>query len=138
MKPIRQHVLERFPGAVRGQAPDDDLADALYFLLWSIDAEVTIDGWALFRVTSESVRTLDGVGLMTLLPTGAVPIAVSVWEHAGAIEWSVRIGRLDAAWLDLSPDKQWNSVYLYATGGADLPRWTWGPKHRGVIQPTPM
>ena len=131
---IRRQLLERFPGAVRGRVSDDDLATAVYFLLWSVDAGVSFDGWALFQVVRESSQSLDGVGLMTLLPSGSVPIAISVREHADTIEWSMRMGCLDASWLDLSPDKQWNSVYVYAAGWADSPRWTWGPQHCGTLQ----
>ena len=136
VQPIRQQVLERFPHFVRGRAPDEDLADALYALLWSIDMDVSVDGWALFRVVRESTHALDAVGLMTLLPSGAAPIAVSLREQAGGFAWSMRVGRLDASWLALSPDKQWNSVYLYATGDAESPPWTWGPQHDGSVQGT--
>jgi hypothetical protein len=136
VKPIRQQLFERFPHFVRGRAPDEDLADALYALLWSIDKDVSVDGWALFRVVRESTQELDAVGLMTLLPSGAAPIAVSLREQAGGFAWSMRIGRLDAPWLALSPDKQWNSVYLYATGAGESPPWTWGPQYDGSVQDT--
>jgi hypothetical protein len=134
VKPIRQQVIERFPHFVRGRAPDEDLADALYALLWWIETDVPVDGWALMRVVHESTQALDAVGLMTLLPTGAVPIAISVRAQAAGFEWSMRIGVLDASWLALSSDKQWNSVYLYATGNAESPRWTWGPRHEGSVE----
>jgi hypothetical protein len=136
VKSIRQQVVERFPHTVRGRAPDEDLADALYALLWSIETDVSVDGWALLRVVRESAQELDVVGLMTLLPSGAVPIAISVRTQSGGFEWSMQIGRLDARWLALSSDKQWSSVYLYATAEAGPPPWTWGARHEGSVDVT--
>jgi hypothetical protein len=136
MKPIRQQVLDCFPHLVRGRTPDDDLADALDALLWSIEKDVSVDGWALFRVVRESTQALDAVGLMTLLPTGTAPIAINVQAQPDGFTWLVRIGSLDAAWLGLSPDKQWNSVYLYATGAIESFPWTWGPPQHGSVQDT--
>lgn len=46
---IRQQVLRQFPPQTRVCEPDEELATALYFMLWSID-DLTVDGWALFRV----------------------------------------------------------------------------------------
>lgn len=134
MKPIREQVLERFPHFVRGRAPDEDLADALYALLWSIETGVSVDGWALLRVVRESAQELDAVGLMTLLPSGAVPIGISLRARAGSFEWSMRIGRMDARWLALSSDKQWSSVYLHATSESESPPWTWGARHDGSVE----
>ena len=136
MKPIREQVLERFPHSIRGRAPDEDLAAALYAMLWTIDTGVSVDGWALFRVVHESAQALDAVGLMTLLPSGAVPIAIGIRAEAGGFEWSVRTGRQDAHWRALSTDKQWNSVYLYASNKAESPPWTWGPQQKGFVQGT--
>ena len=137
MKPIRQQVLERFPHVSRpGRALDADLAAACYALLWSVDTEVSVDGWELFRIVRESTEALDVVGLMTLLPSGKVPIAINLWPTASGFDWSIRIGRLDTSWLALSADKQWNSVYLYATGDEKSPRWAWGDQHDGSVQTT--
>jgi hypothetical protein len=135
VKPIRQQVVEHFPHMVRGRWLDEDLADALYALIRSIDTEVTVDGWALLRVVRESTQELNAVGLMTLLPSEAAPIAISLRARAGGFDWSVRIGRLDARWLALSSDKQWNSVYVYATNEGESPPWTWGPRHHGSVEP---
>ncbi len=135
MKSIRQHVVDRFAPFVRGGTPDE-VADALYALLQSIETDVTEDGWALFRVVHESAEALDAVGLMTLLPSEAVPIAISLRPRVGGFEWSVRIGNLDARWRALSADKQWNSVYLYATTEVRSPPWTWGPRHSGSMEGT--
>jgi predicted HAD superfamily Cof-like phosphohydrolase len=61
---VRQQVLNQFPPQTRTGEPDDELASALYFLLGSID-DLTVDGWALFRVVHETEHL--SVGLMTLL-----------------------------------------------------------------------
>ncbi len=136
MRPIRQQVVQRFRQVVRGGTPDEDLADALYALLRSIDTDVSVDGWSLFRVVRESTQALDAVGLMTLLPSEAVPIDISVRAQVGGFEWAVRIGRQDDRWLTLSSDKQWKSVYLYATTGTESPPWTWGPLYGGSMEVT--
>ena len=119
---------------MRGGTPDEDLEDALYALLRSIDIGVSVDGWAVCRVVHESAETLDAVGLMTLLPTGAVPLAVSVRVERGGFEWSVRVGTQDTRWRALSSDKQWSSVYLYATTKAGPPPWMWGPRREGFME----
>ena len=134
MNSIRQQVVQRFRQVVRGGTPDENLEDALYALLRSIDTGVCVDGWAVFRVVNESPQALDAVGLMTLLPTDAVPVAISVRAQGGGFEWSVRIGRQDAGWRALSSDKQWSSVYLYATTKAESPPWTWGPGREGFME----
>ena len=95
---------------------------------------MSVDGWALLRVVRESAQQLEVVGLMTLLPSGALPISISLEGQAASFEWSVRIGRLDARWLSLSSDKQWNSVYLYATSETASPTWTWGPPYEGAAE----
>ena len=134
MKQLRQQLVELFPQVVRGGTPDEDLADALYALLRSADTDVSVDGWRLLQVVQESAEALDAVGLMTLLPSGAVPVAISVQAQPGGLEWTARLGRADARWLALSSDKQWNSVYLYATSDAASPPWTWGPPRRAFVE----
>jgi hypothetical protein len=112
--------------------PDEELATALYFMLWSID-DLTVDGWALFRIVQESEDFLDAVGLMTLLPSGSVPIALNVRADDGGLTWSAQAALQDQAWLALSDSKRWNSVYLYATGERETPLWTWGRQYRGRV-----
>jgi hypothetical protein len=133
MGSVREQVLQRFPG--RGvDEPDDQLAHALYALLWQInDVDVDVDGWGYFHVVRESSEFLDVVGLMTLLPERSVPIQINLKGHEGGFGWSVQVGRLDSAWLALSDSKQWMSVYLYATGGRESPGWRWGPWHHGSL-----
>jgi hypothetical protein len=74
---VRQQVLRQFLSQTSLREADEELATALYFMLRSID-DLSVDGWALFRVIQESQDSLDAVGLMTLLPSGSVPIAVNV------------------------------------------------------------
>ena len=69
MASVRQQLLQHFPIQPGGNEPDTDVAASLYAMLWSME-DFTVDGWALFRVVRESDDSLDGVGLMTLLPAG--------------------------------------------------------------------
>ena len=134
MGSVRKQVLQHFPREARVREPDDEVASALYALLWSIDdTDVSVDGWSYFRVIRESEESLDAVGLMTLLPSGSVPIAINVKAQQGGFAWSVQVAHLDQAWLALSDSKRWNSVYLYATGELETPRWTWGRQHHGSV-----
>src|SRR5262249_9789573 len=115
MGSVREQVLRRFPPGARWREPDDELEDALYDLLWSIDEKgVSVDGWAYFRVIRESEESIDAVGLMTLLPSESVPIEINVKAQDDGFAWSVLIGRLDPAWLALSNRGRWIRVYLYA------------------------
>src|SRR5688572_12629188 len=120
MASVRQQVLRQFPPQVRAAEPDEQLAAALYFMLWSID-DLDVDGWTLFRVVRESEESLDAIGLMTLLPSGSIPIAISVKAQEGGLAWSAQVARQDPDWLALSDSKRWNRVYLYATGERESP-----------------
>jgi hypothetical protein len=129
---IRQLVVRRFSVGNRAREPDDELADALYFMLRMVNVDVAVDGWALFRVTQEASDCLTAIGLMTLLPDGSVPIAVSVRVHNDGLAWSAQLGRNDFAWSAIPESKRWKSVYLHASGDLNEPPWTWGPTYQGV------
>ena len=129
---VRQQVLRQCPPQARVREPDDELATALYFMLWSID-DLTVDGWALFRVVQESEDSLDAVGLMTLLPSGSVPMALNIGADEGGLTWSVQAALQDRAWLALTDSKRWSNVYLYATGARGTPPWTWGRQYQGRV-----
>ena len=129
---VRQQVLRQFSPQTREPERDENLATALYFMLWSID-DLTVDGWALFRVVQESEESLDAVGLMTLLPSGSVPMALNVRADAGGLTWSVQAALQDRSWLALSDSKRWNNVYLYATGDRQAPPWRWGRQYEGRV-----
>jgi len=92
-----------------------------------------VDGWTLLRVVQESDESLDAVGLMTLLPSGSVPMALNITADEGGLTWSVQAALQDRAWLALSDSKRWNNVYLYATGERETPPWTWGQQYRGRV-----
>lgn len=133
METIRQHILRQLELDARVHEPDEDLAAALYILLGSVDIEVTVDGWALFKVTVESSDSLDVIGLMTLLPSGSVPVALNVRMDNGGLAWSARLGNQDAEWGALSSSKRWNRVYLYASDARDEPQWTWDRPRSGRL-----
>lgn len=134
MPSIREEILQRFSRNDGRGERDEDLQDALYALLYTIDLENTsVDGWNYFRVTRESSDSLNAVGLMTLLPSGSVPIEISVRGGDGSFSWSVKVGRLDPSWLALSESKQWNRTYLYATGEREIPQWDWDREFHGLV-----
>ena len=134
MASVREQLLHRFPPPKPRMQPDDEVAHALYFMLWHIDDQnVCVDGWTLFRIIRESENSLDAVGLMSLLPTGSVPIEVSVTATESGLVWSAQVARRDPAWLSLSDSKQWNRVYLYATGELERPQWTWERRYEGSV-----
>ncbi len=133
MRSIRQQLLHRFPSSVATNEPDGDLALAVYSLLWSMPG-LTVDGWLLFRIVHESNESLEAVGLMTLLPSGSVPMSIVVKGDEEGIVWSAQAGQQDRHWLGLSDSKRWNSVYLYASGNREEPGWNWGSTQQGLVQ----
>lgn len=133
---VRQQLLRRFQFQLSVNEPDADVATALYAILWALE-DVTVDGWALFRVVRESHDSLEGVGLMTLLPTGSVPMSVEIRAHEHELVWSARAGLQDQQWLALSNSKRWNAVYLFATGGREEAQWTWDREYQGVLAARP-
>lgn len=133
MASVRQQLLRQFQVELDVNEPDADVAAAFYMMLWSIQ-DLTVDGWTLFRVVRESDDALEGLGLMTLLPAGSIPMSVTVGAHEHGLAWSVRAGLQDRQWLALSGSKRWNSVYLFATGGREEPQWSWGREYQGVIR----
>jgi len=134
MEPIRQQLLRKFPPPPHVCVPDDQLAYAVYFMLYAInDPEVTVDGWTLFKRLRESDVSLDTVGLMTLLPSGSVPIALSVKTTEDGLVWSAQLSLRDENWLSLSDSKRWNTVYLYANGDCAEPAWRWDRCYNGVV-----
>ena len=97
MRSVREQVLQHFPIEARVRGPDDELKNALYALLWSIDdKDLIVDGWAYFRVIRESKESLDAVGLMTLLPSESVsesvPIEINVRGDEAALLGRYRLG----------------------------------------------
>jgi hypothetical protein len=134
MQTVREQLVHRFPLPKGRAEPDEDVAHALYFMLWSLeDRSVAVDGWELFRIIRESGDSLDAVGLMSLLPTGSVPIEISVNATQRGLVWTAQVARRDSAWLSLSDSKQWKRVYLYATGEVERPEWTWEERYEGCV-----
>lgn len=129
---VREQLLRRFPHRGRPNAPDGDVATAVYFMLWSMDG-LSVDGWSFFHVVRESEDCLEGLGLMTLLPTGSVPISVTIKADPAGLAWSARAGVQDPAWLALSDSKRWNAVYLHATGDREAPQWEWDRERQGQV-----
>lgn len=133
IRTVRQRLLRHFPHQARANEPDDDVATAVYFMLWSMEG-VSVDGWRFFRVVRESDDCLEALGLMTLLPTGSVPICVTIKADENGLAWSARAGVQDRDWLALSDSKRWNSVYLYATGEREEPQWEWDRECQGQVR----
>lgn len=136
MKTAREKLLREFPLKALTKGPDEELANSLYALLWSVDGlEVVVDGWSYFRVVRESPESLSAVGLMTLLPSGSIPIEIEVEATDSSLAWKVQVAQVDSEWLALSESKRWNRVYLYATGERATLQWSWGESLEGL---TPM
>jgi len=133
MSTVRNLLLERFPFARGGEEPDAELATALYGLLRTSDVGVTVDGWGFVRVVRESPREVEAVGLMSLLPTGSIPIAVQVEATATGLAWKAQFGREDGEWQAQSESKRWKSVYLFASGDRREPAWVWNANHQGTL-----
>ncbi|HJK96000.1 MAG TPA: hypothetical protein RMF84_02205 [Polyangiaceae bacterium LLY-WYZ-14_1] len=128
---IRSLLLSRFPGAVPSRRADDSASDeaigyALYlFLRTSVaDLDVTVDGWSVFRVAEERPTSIRGVGIMTLLPAGELPVEVSLSMESDGTHYHVQTAEADEGWAALSESKRWKAVYWYATEGRPPP-WTW-------------
>ena len=134
MKSVRQQLLERFPPPPRAIEPDEQLGHALYFVLWSLgDPDVSVDGWKIFKVTSETDLSLDVVGLMWLLPAGSMPVALHVDATDDGLTWNAQATLRDEAWLSLSDAKRWNNVYLFVNGDRPDPPWSWDRTYTGVL-----
>jgi hypothetical protein len=132
MKSAREKLLREFPLKALATGPDEELANSLYALLRSIDGlQVTVDGWSYVRVVRESPESLGAVGLMTLLPSGSIPIEIEVKANNSGVAWMVQVAQTDSEWLALSESKRWNRVYLYATGERATPQWSWGESLEG-------
>ena len=116
MRTVRDQLLKLFPSAREPLEPDTELADAIYSLLRTNDVGVTVDGWGFIRIVRETHEGIEAVGLMSLLPSGSVPMAVHVEANAAGLVWTVQIGREDEDWRTLSESKKWKRVYLYASG----------------------
>lgn len=132
---IRELLLQRSRLKAPGpQEPDDQVGSALYELLYGLGLEGgNLDGWLVFRIIRESADSIDAVGLMALLPADTVPIQVSVRVAGQALNWSAQVALQDEAWRSQSHSKQWKSVYLYASGELNSPRWNWGRQYRGSL-----
>ena len=134
MESIRQQVLRRFPPPTSAVEADDQLGEALYHMMWKVDdLELDVDGWRFFHVVRESNDSIDTVGLMTLLPGGSVAIAIKVSAADEGLAWVVQVARQDRNWLALSDSKQWNCVYVYATGARHEPQWIWDRTYQGSL-----
>jgi len=134
VKSVRQQLIESFPPPPGATEADDQLGHALYFTLWSIDdPDAIVDGWTIFRVIGESDASLDAVGLMTLLPSGSMPIALHVDATHQGLNWSARVSLKDEAWLSLSASKRWNKVCLFAGGDLVEPPWAWDRTYTGTL-----
>ena len=102
----------------------------VYMHLWSVDDIDTIDGWSLFKIKEETADSISCVGLMTLLPSGEIPMEFSLNRVSHGIAWQLTVAAVDA---DL-PSKLWNAVYLYGTGERQQPQWNRGMVKRGVLE----
>lgn len=130
----RNHVTESLPlPEAVADGPDDELANSMYRLLWTLEtSEASVDGWLYFAVIRETASEISTVGLMSLLPSGSIPIQVDVRVSDDQAQWVVRFGRMNLTWLELSESKRWNYVYLYSRGVNDRPKGAADDRHNGA------
>ena len=69
MSAVRQLLLQHRSARTRIRELDQELADAMYSLLWIIGVDVAVDGWSHFRLVEETDDHPAGIGLMYVLPT---------------------------------------------------------------------
>jgi hypothetical protein len=131
---VRQLLLKRHPAPPRSIDSDDRLGYSLYLMLSSLnDPDVTMDGWALFKVIHETDESLEAVGLMTLLPSGSTPMSLRLDSTEKGLHWNAQISLRNEAWLALSDSKRWNDVYLFAKGDRTQPPWVWDRSYEGIV-----
>ena len=134
MESVRERLARRFDSFARKREPEEMIGDAIYALLRSAsELEIVVDGWTLFKVMRESENALEAVGLMTLLPSGSIPILVNVGLGAESLTWSIQVGEQRPDWCALSESKRWNHVYLYATASTQEPPLVWGRRYQGEV-----
>lgn len=134
MKSVRRQLIEHFPAPPDAVGAVDQLEHALYFMLWDLDdPDVSVDGWMIFKVTSETAVSLEAVGLMTRLHGCSIPMSLRVELRAGGLAWNARASLKDRAWLSLSESRRWDSVYLFAGAEIAEPPWAWDRFYTGVL-----
>jgi hypothetical protein len=113
-------VRKRFPGDPGGA---EAFAYALELFLRVIpNLDVSLDGWKMFRLASETATSLQAVGIMHVLPSGVLSVDVTLSTGLRGTQYRVRIGIGDSQWESLSDSNRWEAVYLYASGpGIETP-----------------
>jgi hypothetical protein len=131
---IREVLLRRCSELIRSEFADNTsdaaVAAAVYVLLRGHpDLHLAVDGWTTFHVIRETTASLKAVGIMTILPTGELPLEVELSREPNGARYLLRVGLVDERWHSLSESKRWKSVYLYATQDRDID-WTWSDQYR--------
>jgi hypothetical protein len=112
---------------------DEALADAAYlFLRGHPDLDIAVDGWSMFQIVEETAPSLKAVGIMTVLPSGELPMELELSRGSNSTRYRLRMGLVDEGWFSLSKSKRWKAVYLYATQGRDL-GWPWSEPVSGEL-----
>jgi len=127
---LAELVQEHFPEDPVGE---EAFAYALELFLRVIpDLNVSLDGWKMFRLASETATSLRGVGIMHVLPSGVLPVEITLSTALRGIQYRVQIGVGDSQWDSLSESRRWEAVYLYASGERDE-KWTWSKPISGCL-----
>jgi hypothetical protein len=123
-------VAQRFPG---DGGCDEALAYTLELFLRTVpNLHIAVDGWKMFRVASETASSLRVIGIMHVLPSGNLPVEVTLSTDAAATQYRVLTGVADSRWESLSDAQQWKAVYLYASGEREE-TWTWASPILGIV-----
>jgi hypothetical protein len=138
---LRSIVLNRYPKLaelVRERFPVDPAGEEAFayalelFIRVIPDLDVPLDGWKMFRLVSETATSLRAVGIMHVLPSGVLPVEITLSTGPRGTQYRVQIGVGDSQWESLSDSKRWEAVYLYASGERDE-EWAWSKPISGCL-----
>jgi hypothetical protein len=128
-------VQEQFPG---DSTSDEAVAYAFELFLRLIpDLRISLDGWKMFRLISESSTSLRTAGITYVLPAGDLPVQVTLSTDSRGTRYEVQIGVGDSRWESLSDRKRWKAVYLYSSGERDE-EWHWSKPISGRVADRPI
>lgn len=127
---LAELVRERFPENPTGDGAFSYALELFLRVIPNLDA--SLDGWKMFRLASETATSLRAVGIMHVLPSGVLPVEVTLSTGSRGIQYRVQIGIDDSQWDSLSDSKRWKAVYLYASGVRDE-EWAWSKPISGWL-----
>ena len=136
---IKQELLTRSPFFKLVEEKFPDYHDNMSAFAYAVEGQFrrtagfgAIDGFEIFHIVDQTPTELKIVGLTYFLPSSLLPLEASFTIENREISYRVRLGLEDKTWHDLTKQKRWKAVYLYATEGHE-PVWNWGEPVSGVF-----